>query len=351
MTKIKSVRLVMTEGSSDKEYNIQLVKQSDSEYLVIFQNGKRNGTLKSDTKTKSPVSLADAEKIYTQLYKEKVRKGYLDDGETKSEIAVVVKEKNATLVQLLKMIESEEELSKFMNDSTFVMQEKNDGERRTVNKTESSCVGGNKKGETVGLPKEIIDSLAEETDVELDGEIIGSTLFLFDVLRHNGKNLRSKSYSDRLKVMLNLKLGKSIKVVETAVSKEEKVSMLSKCRAANAEGVVLKKISAPYSVGREASTAFKYKFYETATVKVSGLTKGKRSVQMAVLHEGAFVDVGAVTVPSNKAIPEVNEFIEVRYLYAYKGGSLFQPTFLFSRNDVDETDTVMSQLKYKRADD
>jgi len=37
----------------------------------------------------------------------------------------------------------------------------------------------------------------------------------------------------------------------------------------------------------------------------------------------------------------------VRYLYAYEGGSLFQPTYLGQRADLEAGDCVKSQLKYK----
>ena len=47
-------------------------------------------------------------------------------------------------------------------------------------------------------------------------------------------------------------------------------------------------------------------------------------------------------------IVEERAIIEVRYLYAYKGGSLYQPTFLDVRTDIDEQECLLSQLKYKK---
>ena len=81
----------------------------------------------------------------------------------------------------------------------------------------------------------------------------------------------------------------------------------------------------------------------------------KRSVGMAlllwprknqVLTERVFV--GNVTIPSNKEVPAINSIIEVRYLYAYKGGSLYQPTYLGVRDDIGVDDCLISQLKYKQ---
>jgi bifunctional non-homologous end joining protein LigD len=83
-------------------------------------------------------------------------------------------------------------------------------------------------------------------------------------------------------------------------------------------------------------------------VIVSAHNEGKRSVQMQVYDEvGTPVEVGSVTIPPNKDIPEVGSVIEVTYLYAYEGGSLFQPVFNKERNDVLPDECTESQLKYK----
>ena len=59
------------------------------------------------------------------------------------------------------------------------------------------------------------------------------------------------------------------------------------------------------------------------------------------------VEVGNVTIPANKDIPKEGQIVEVRYLYAYRGGSLFQPTYLGPRTDVLKDECTFSQLKYK----
>jgi len=69
---------------------------------------------------------------------------------------------------------------------------------------------------------------------------------------------------------------------------------------------------------------------------------------MSLLEDGKEVFVGNVTISVNKDIPKEREIIEVKYLYAYRGGSLYQPSFLQVRKDVDEKECLMSQLKYKQ---
>ena len=44
-------------------------------------------------------------------------------------------------------------------------------------------------------------------------------------------------------------------------------------------------------------------------------------------------------------MPDEMIVIEVRYLYSFKGGSLFQPTFNEPRNDVETKEYLIDQLK------
>ena len=60
--------------------------------------------------------------------------------------------------------------------------------------------------------------------------------------------------------------------------------------------------------------------------------------------------MGKVTIPPNKDIPNVGDLVEVRYLYAYKGGAVYQPTYIWKREDSDLTDATISQIIYKAED-
>jgi len=59
------------------------------------------------------------------------------------------------------------------------------------------------------------------------------------------------------------------------------------------------------------------------------------------------VQSGNVTIPENADIPQVGDVIDVKYLYAYKGGRLYQPSFLRPRTDQRQEEARISQLKYK----
>jgi bifunctional non-homologous end joining protein LigD len=146
-----------------------------------------------------------------------------------------------------------------------------------------------------------------------------------------------------------LGLNQSIIVVETAKTKAEKQQLYEQLKATGAEGIVFKKPAATYTAGRPNSggNQLKFKFYATASVIVTK-KNDKRSVAVAVIDGDNQVDVGNVTIPPNQKIPAVHSLIEVRYLYAYKGGNLYQPTYLGVRDDISLEDCVISQLKYKK---
>lgn len=57
-----------------------------------------------------------------------------------------------------------------------------------------------------------------------------------------------------------------------------------------------------------------------------------------------------VTIPPNKQIPAADAVVEIRYLYAYPGGSLYQPVYLGVRDDITAEFCTLAQLKFKRGD-
>jgi len=116
------------------------------------------------------------------------------------------------------------------------------------------------------------------------------------------------------------------------------------------EGVVFKRIDASYVPGRPNSGGdqYKFKFVETASVVVTA-KNGKRSVRMGLYDGERLVSAGNVTIPVGQEIPEVGQIVEVRYLYAFpESGALFQPVYLGVRDDIEEIECTVAQLKFKR---
>ena len=115
---------------------------------------------------------------------------------------------------------------------------------------------------------------------------------------------------------------------------------------------MFKQLSASYTAGRPNSggSQLKHKFVATLSAVVSQVNT-QRSVGLRLLNHEGWQPVGNVTIPPNHKVPAVGAVIEVRYLYAYPDGSLFQPVYLGEREDVGPEECVVSQLKFKATEE
>lgn len=80
MKLVRQTKLFFKEGTSDKVYEVDLCEIGGN-YVVNFRYGRRGTELKEGVKTTSPVSLAEAEKVFNKLVEEKTKKGYQVSGE------------------------------------------------------------------------------------------------------------------------------------------------------------------------------------------------------------------------------------------------------------------------------
>jgi bifunctional non-homologous end joining protein LigD len=355
----KSVSLFFKEGKSDKEYHAQL-EPKDGGWVVNFQYGRRGSALRSDTKTPKPLPYEEADSLYLKVVREKIAKGYRPVlTTTPGPIGTRGENGKASFAcELLTSIEFEQ-LAKYILDPKYWMQDKRDGHRRMVNKAaDRKILGINRRGITVPLPEALYGELCDLplNTFLLDGEIEGNRLVVFDLLEANG-DLTAKPYAVRFERLLAVIIASAqsgqlefIVPVPTWKTREEKEEGLRALLAAKAEGIVFKRIDAPYAAGR-AGSHLKFKFTASCSARVRTLNK-KRSVGLELLDEdGAWLHIGNVSIPPNHEVPRVGSLVEVRYLYATSGRQLYQPVYLGIREDIGETDCRISQLKFKREDE
>jgi bifunctional non-homologous end joining protein LigD len=349
----ESITLYYREGTSDKVYQAS-VEQESGGWVVNFAYGRRGSSMNTGTKTKAPVTYPQAKSIYDRLVKEKVAKGYTP-GENGVPFQATPREEKSTGItpQLLNPIDSGE-LSAFVLDRRYVLQEKFDGRRTLVRLLNGAVEGINRTGLVVALPEPIARAVAasEVSSLILDGELLGDAFVAFDLLELDGRDIRQSAYHLRLallKGVTNLD-GADIRLVETAVTSGDKRRLCDRLLAEGKEGVVLKDVDAPYVSGRPASggSQLKYKFYETASFVV-GTINNQRSVGLCLIRDGKPVPAGNVTIPPNSEVPHSGRVIEVRYLYAFpESGVVYQPVFLQQRDDIQPQAFVVGQLKFKQ---
>lgn len=370
---LRVLRLTNTEGRSNKEYNIYITIGEGGVCHVRVEYGAIGKALKREYKSQEPLTANQAIRLYEKTKNEKLRKGYVVDRETifddaePSEPLKPLPQKVATglLPMLLNPIERAD-ISHYQHNANWCFQIKYDGERQIIKITEAGIVLANRTGTEIPAPDSVIalrDALAGVgiTTAVLDCERMTDSQFVvFDVLQINADNLINVDMFKRLIRLNSLSpvfnaclSGKEFVVTKVAFSTEEKHQLLKQAEADNEEGIVIKRMDATYTPSRPASLgdALKLKFYDTATVRVESHHKTKSSVGIELRDaSGVFVNVGNVTIPPNAQKPAIGQLIEVRYLYAYLKGSLYQPTYIRERNDLVESAATLDQLKYKKTD-
>jgi bifunctional non-homologous end joining protein LigD len=349
---MEQITLYYRHGSSDKVYQAS-IQSADGGFIVPYAFGRRGTTLQTGTKTHAPVAHEEAKKIFDHLIAEKQAKGYTP-GADGTPYQDTPREAQATgiLPQLLNPVD-EDFARKLIVNPLWWMQEKLDGRRLLLQKRGPTVTGINRRGLQVALPETLVaDALASGADFLVDGEAVGDQLFVFDLLRMDGADLRPKPYLERHLRLLHLLATwerRHIQLVPTACVDTEKAVRFEELKANGREGVVFKQIDQPYTVGRPASggPALKFKFEESASFVVSKIN-GKRSVSL-LLFEGEKVrPAGNVTIPANHQIPEIGKVVEVRYLYAFReSGCIYQPVFLGVRDDLSSEECTVEQLKWK----
>jgi bifunctional non-homologous end joining protein LigD len=345
------VTLYYREGSSDKVYQAA-IEPADELFVVNFAYGRRGSTLSTGTKTSSPVDYDTAKKIFTKLVHGKKAKGYTE-GESGTRYQHTDKQSSGILPQLLNPIE-EADVERLLCDDDYCAQEKFDGRHLLVRRQDDHIEGVNKKGLLVGLSQTVSDDIRNlPGNFISDGESVGDDYRVFDLLEYDGEDLRQLPYRIRLAHLVNMLLSNSphthVKLVETAFTTRQKTELWQRLREENREGIIFKRLDAPYTSGKPNSGGpqLKFKFVATLSAVVAKVNT-RRSVEISLLKGKSRISCGNVTIPANHDIPKPGTVVEVRYLYAHRESHfLYQPVYLGPRDDVETDECLTSQLKYK----
>lgn len=360
--------LRFVQGSSDKEYRLWLIRDEEdndnSDWLVNFAYGRYGKPLKYGTKTATPVSYEKAEKAYEKLLHGKQAKGYVctdnEAGAPSARLELLHGDKTAWLPQLLNTFNGVTlvEVWNRFRPNCWV-QTKWDGERRGIIFKPGSIIPANRRGLKTTIAPEImadLEKLFEGKPWEgvLDCEDMGDHLRIFDyipvddvILTTFGERLQNLLPIENRCIDLNLSTLRVDRPVRMNSYTQLK-DFVDYSRRCNEEGVVIRDGEGIYTPGRPNSggPALKYKFIESATCIVESNHPTKRSIAIGLYPQGCHL-IGNCTVPPNYMIPPVGTLVEIEYLYAYRGGSLYQPVYKGIRNDISPEACSEAQLKYK----
>ena len=157
-THCDGVTLHYRDGGSDKVYQVWVAPKGGGLYAVEYAYGRRGSTLKTGTKTASPVSHGKAHEILWKLVRQKLDKGYTP-GADGTPYAGTDREGEATGVacQLLNPVDGGE-LARLIAHPRWGMQRKSDGRRLLVKRDDGEAMGINRQGLRTALPQPMLQS-------------------------------------------------------------------------------------------------------------------------------------------------------------------------------------------------
>ena len=341
-------------------YQLQLEELPSGKWKADGYYGRRGQALKN-APLSSETTYEEAKEAFDKKLKAQKSKGYTEDQSGATYVGGDLEGRKTDLVpQLLNPIE-EGEVEQLMKDARWILQEKMDGVRAMVRIQEEGAEASNRRGLVVPLVQPVSDFFKNANapvGTVHDGEMIGDVYWLFDLLQVSQTDLRQLPYRERwslLQGVLNTNSDSpNVRIVRSAIDEDDKRRLYDTLVAERAEGVVFKRLDSLYHGGRPASggSMVKFKFYASATCIVAGKHSFKRSVELAVQdlpHKSTHLRVGNCTIPPNYDMPEPGDLVEIKYLYYYPGGSLYQPQYRGVRTDKTVPDSVET-LKPKATD-
>jgi bifunctional non-homologous end joining protein LigD len=258
----------------------------------------------------------------------------------------------------------------YVFDPQYAMQPKRDGERLLISSVAPGRVGAfNKLGEPCAAPPWLAESFPQ---LVLDGELERRhrRFVVFDLLQCVDHDLRPLAYSQRLAALRTIAqrglLPECCRLIDTWFTAEEKEKHLFRAVAERWEGVVFKRLGAPYRPGR-AGQHLKLKFVKMCTVRVRQVEPTSARIEMLhmlhTLHSDPpiprlpdppiWIEVCGVSLVGRPRV-KVGDYLEVKYLYATneRNGAikLVQPVMLRLRDDVTDRDCGTEQLIFKNTE-
>lgn len=381
--------LFIKNARRDAEYHLQLV-ECDRGWSCLAQYGRRGSTLTAITRVENG-TYADAKASFDKKLREELAKGYKLSESSSPALTVVSGPQSKVAVfspELLTRIESERELLAYISNPRYYLELKRDGRRLAVhtrgshkaNKYETTAY--NKSGQVIQVDADIrkaVESLCYLTNTDsifLDGEIEPTGYHIWEILECD-HDMRGVAYERRREMLEEVlrSVTKKLHLVQCAKTAADKDKLFAWAKANRAEGVCAKDKFAVYVEGRNGQHK-KYKFETTASFIVGPkpprkANDGHRSMALYLLDTGflggerwdprpakeiaktgflALRFMATCKVATKYKVPAIGEIVDVRYLYAFRNGGVYQPVFFGTvRGDIKHADCNVQQLQLREA--
>ena len=257
---------------------------------------------------------------------------------------------------IVQLAESTDDPEIFIADKNWAIEQKFDGTRAIVEVNDGQVRAFNRQGALrTHWPTAVTKTLSSLPGKWVfDGELLGSTFHTFDLLELPGQGSIADQPWEARRMMLD-KLFASANNLPANLSTTiwnadpiQKQAFYDRCVAEAVEGVMFKRLDAPYR-GQRTPNWLKHKFQKSCEAVVMELNrKGKdEAITLGLFANGNLVEVaGCRLLPKFKQKVAVGTVVEVRYLYATADHRLYQPCMLAVRTDKPAIDCTIDQLIY-----
>lgn len=256
---------------------------------------------------------------------------------------------------LTETMASDEWVTQFKYDGDRVLVEVLDGQIRVLNRQ------GEAKTRNVSHSQLAPFTALHRGRWVFDGEIVGRTLVIFDLVAAASADLSwitdSDMFDTRYRTLLTIAEVMDIPAAEvdptapvvlapTASDPKTKARMLSDAVLQQREGLIVRRRTGPYEQGRRSTGLLKHKLIKDVDAVITELHPGKQSASLAVFDDlGNPVRIGSVST-LGKGPVSVGEVWVVTFLYVTDPDHprLFQPRLIRQRLDKSAGECLLTQL-------
>lgn len=361
---IQEIHLYYKGGSSDKVYDIYIYEVPGGFDVMGYSGPRGQDLIARPQNTNGPVTREEAQKLFDAKVKKQTHHRttpYKEEpGGTRS--ASFTPEESEvgdgngcqlyTRIDFTKLWE-DPAANALVADPAYGGFRKYDGTRCQIQVSSAGEVQiFNRIAKSRSLSMAVVDSAkklaAKVGDFKVDAESIGDQLFVFDLLMRDQQDCREIPLHRRWSLLIKLLMysDKRLQLADGAFTPATKRVLLQQLYDDGLEGMIFKRAASPYLEGRSKDD-FKYKFEHEASFIVMSRNV-KASVKIAVMDGQQLLDMGNCSLrDSSFADLKEGDIIDVRYLYAFRGGKLAQPLMQRRRKDVLPDECTIGQLFFK----
>lgn len=236
----------------------------------------------------------------------------------------------------------------YLDSPEWGISQKIDGQRMILSIDSGKVTGYNRNGVQRDVPATISNYLKDmPVSFTLDGELLDDQYNMFDII---SGTICSWQLERRYQLVCDLAERMDSNIIrKVSIHTLNKREIFDDLLYSNAEGVVFKKLSAPYKSGRN-SNFIKYKFLNEVDCYVTELgCESKSNIVLSMWNGNEFIEVGKCSaLTADGPSVKVGDVVTVTCLYATDSDRLYHTVMPRIRTDKLPQDCVIDQLELCR---